>query len=252
MARIIAVAGRKGGTGKTTTAVNVAGWLAMQGKAVLLVDLDPQANATIHLGIEPGPGVWRLLVRQDPLGELVQLARDHLDLLAGSEKTAIARDMLSALAGRDLRAAMYALRDALADHVERYDFTLIDCPPSLDLLAVNGITAAEELCLPCPTQYLAGVGAVQFTKLARELSEVGGAARLAWVVPTFYRAGTKMSQSTLEAMSEAFGDRVTDPVRLATALDQAAEQGKTIFELDSNSGAAEDYERVAQRIAYGR
>ncbi len=253
MTRIIAVAGRKGGTGKTTTAVNVAGWLARQGRAVLLVDLDPQANATTHLGIETaGQDVWRLLVRQDPLAELVQEARPNLDILAGGEQTAVARDVLAVQATRDARKALFTLRTALESQTADYDYVFIDCPPSLDLLSISAVMAATELALPVPCQFLGAEGARQFVVLASELTDAGGRAELKWVIPTFYRPNVGMSQETLTAMAEAFGDRVTQPVRLTTRLDEAAKAGKTIFEYDPQGNGARDYAAVARRIDYGR
>jgi chromosome partitioning protein len=252
MTRIISFAGRKGGTGKTTTAVNVAGWLAGRGRRVLLVDLDPQANATTALGVEAdGADVWRLLVRQDPLADLVHQARPNLDILAGGEKTAVARDVLAVQSARDARGAMYALRDALAPHLAGYDYCLIDCPPSLDLLAVNAVLAATEIALPVPCQFLGAEGARQFVELAADLADAGGKAELRWVIPTFYR-NTRLGEEILNALHQAFSGRVTDPVRLTVRLDEATRAGLTIFEHDPEGAGAQDYEAVARRIDYGR
>lgn len=251
--RTIAISGRKGGTGKTTSSVNIAGWLASQGRRVLLVDLDPQANATTALGIETeGADIWRLFVRQDPLPELLGEARPNLRILAGGEKTATARDVLAVNATRDARAAMYALRDALGTMGD-LDYIIIDCPPSLDLLAVNAVLASDEIALPVPCQFLGAEGARQFVELAAELADTGGGrAELAWVIPTFYRANTNQSQEILEALVKAFGDRVMDPVRLTVRLDEAAGQGQTIFEYEPTGNGAEDYAAVARRLDYGR
>jgi chromosome partitioning protein len=252
--RTITIAGRKGGTGKTTTSVNVAGWLAKEGRRVLLIDFDPQGNASTALAVPTdGSDVWRLLVRQDPLPELAREVRPGLDILAGGEQTAVARDVLAVQSTRDARVAMYALRDALARDAVDYDFILIDCPPSLDLLAVNAVLAAAELALPVPCQYLGAEGARQFVDLAAELADTaGGRADLTWVIPTFYRSNVTLSQEILDALREAFDDRVTDPVRLTVRLDEAAQQGKLIFEYEPSGNGAADYAAVARRIDYGR
>jgi len=249
MTRTIAFAGRKGGTGKTTTSVNVAGWLASQGRRVLLVDADPQGNATMALGIEAnGADVWRLLVRQDPLADLLREARPGLDILAGGEQTAVARDVLAVQSTRDARAAMFALRDALRQ-AEGYDFVLIDCPPSLDLIVINAVLASTEIALPVPCQFLGAEGARQFVELAAELADTSRAA-LQWVIPTFYRH-TKLSDDILEALEGAFGDRVTQTVRLTVRIDEATRRGQTVFEYDPDCSGAEDYEAVARRIDDG-
>lgn len=248
--RTIAFAGRKGGTGKTTSAVNVAGWLASQGRRVLLVDADPQANATTALAVEAdGVDVWRLLVRHDPLPGLLKEARPGLDILAGGEQTATARDVLAVHSTRDARAAMFALRDALCE-AESYHFLLIDCPPSLDLLVINAMLASTEVALPVPCQYLGAEGARQFVELAAELTNTSRAA-VQWVIPTFYRRTTRLSRSILKSLDRAFGDRVTAPVRLGVAVDEATRRGLTIFEYAPDSKVAEDYEAVARRIGDG-
>jgi chromosome partitioning protein len=248
--RTLAIAGRKGGTGKTTSAVNLAGWLARHDQTVLLVDLDPQGNATLALGVETdGRDVWRLLVRQDDLVQLVREARPRLDILAGGEKTASARDVLAVGAMRDARAAMFALRDALKP--ARYDYILIDCPPSLDLLAINGLMASQAIALPVPCQFLGVEGARQFIELAAEVSDAGGRAELRWIIPTFYRAGVRMSESVLVSLQDAFAGKVTDPIRLSTRVDEATKAGQTIFEYDPRSGLADDYQAVAEGIHRG-
>jgi chromosome partitioning protein len=249
--RTVAVAGRKGGTGKTTTAVNVAGWLATQGHRVLLIDLDPQGNATTSLGIQTeGADVWRLLVRQDPLQGMIIKARPGLMLLAGGEKTAVARDMIGVQATRDSRASISTLHQALAP-ASGYDFTLIDCPPSLDLLTINALVAADEIALPVPCQFLGAMGAKQFVELAAELAGAGGHAVLTYVIPTFYRQNTRQSIEIVSALKQAFGNKVTESIRLTVRLDEAVGNGQTIFEYDPTGNGAIDYEAVARRIADG-
>jgi len=247
--RTIAFAGRKGGTGKTTSAVNVAGWLASQGRRVLLVDADPQGNATTALGVEAdGADVWRLLVRQDPLADLVRQARPGLHILAGGEQTAVARDVLAVQSTRDARAAMFALRDALRQ-AGGYDFVLIDCPPSLDLIVIGAMLASSEIALPVPCQFLGAEGARQFVELAAELADTSRAA-LQWVIPTF-RRNTKLATEVLDALEQAFGDRVTRAVRLTVRIDEATRAGQTVFEFDPGCSGAEDYAAVARRIDDG-
>lgn len=254
--RTIAFAGRKGGTGKTTSVINVAAWLAAEAKKrVLVADIDPQGNTTTALAVDStGAEVWRLLVREDPLAQLIKPVRERFDLLPGGQDTARARDNLAAMMGRDARSALYALRDALKSTVESlgYDYMLIDCPPSLDLIAVNAILAADELAMPVPCQFLGAEGARQFTELAAELTDtVGGRARLAWVIPTFYQTNTKMSNEIYQALLGAFGELVTDPVRQTVRIAEAPQMGQTIFEYDPTGNGAKDYAAVARRIDYG-
>jgi len=143
---------------------------------------------------------------------------------------------------------MFALRDALRQAVG-YDFVLIDCPPSLDLIVINAVLASTEIALPVPCQFLGAEGARQFVELAAELADTSRAA-LQWVIPTFYRH-TKLSDDILEALKGAFGDRVTQAVRLTVRIDEATRRGQTVFEYEPDCSGAEDYEAVARRIDDG-
>lgn len=205
MTRIIAVANAKGGTGKTTTAVNLAHGLALQGQRVLLVDLDSQGSASLALGLERAAALHRLLVADDPLPGLVVAARKHLDMLRSNDTTADVRDWLGVKAARDARAALNALGRALGDHVAAYDFVVIDCAPALDILTLNALMAAREVLVPVSVDFLSAAGTRQHIETLDGLRDMGGKAELRFVVPTFYDGRLIRAREILETLQRAFG-----------------------------------------------
>lgn len=249
--RIIAFAGRKGGVGKTTAAVNVAGYLAAWGHKTLLADLDPQGNASLSLGYQgEGRGIFRLLVSGDTLSTLITVLRPNLDLLPGGEPTATARDMLAVEATRQPRRAMGALSKALQPAGGLgYAFVLLDLPPALDLLAVNASMAADEIALPVACDALGLVGARQFIALVDELAEAGSKARIAYVIPTFYRGrGVSHSTKILDELRAEYGVLVTEPIPLTSKLAEAAGLGRLILEHDPRGRGALAFEAVTRMI----
>ena len=154
MARIFAIANQKGGVGKTTTTVNLAAALAASGQRVLLVDLDPQGNATMGSGIDKRSltaSVYQLLLGLAPMPSVVQRSESgHYDVLPANRELAGAEIDLVELERRELR-----LKGALAAHLDRYDFVLIDCPPALSLLTLNGLTIAHGVIIPMQCEYFA-------------------------------------------------------------------------------------------------
>ena len=244
MTRIIAITNEKGGTGKTTTAVNLAHALARAGHRTLLVDLDPQGNATQHLGIDPNPGAYHLFTdAAEPLSCIHQ-ARGRLDLLPANKNLFAAQLHVSTLPGREL-----ILRNKLAPIVAGYDFVLVDCAPSLSVLGHNALAFCKEVIVPVSMDYLslAGLESVERT-VATIGRALGHDARITGVVPTFFDARLTASCEILAEVERRFGSRVLPTIRINSKLREAPKHQRTIFEYASDSRGAHDYDTLAQRI----
>jgi chromosome partitioning protein len=247
---IVAFANQKGGVGKTTTAVNSAVSLAQRGYRVLLIDADPQGNATSSLGIDKlsgGPSIYDVLIDHLPLAEAIQTTdRPGLDVVASTPMLAGAEIELVDAAGRETR-----LRDALAALPPRYDLILIDCPPSLGLLTVNALTAARSVVVPIQCEFLAleGLGQLMTTVdlVKRGLNpplDVTG------VLMTMFDARTRLSSHVVAEVRRyfphrMFGTVVPRSVRLA----EAPSYGQAIVEYDPSSRGAEAYEAFVGELA---
>lgn len=249
-AHIIALANQKGGVGKTTTAVNLGAALALYGHRVLLIDIDPQANATSHLGCDPNGvelSVYNALIDRHPLEKIVvSTAWPGLDLvpsvpdLAGAEV-----EMVSMLARESLlRRQVDAIRN-------RYDYILIDPPPSLGLLTVNALTAADSVVIPVQAEYLAleGLSRLMYTvELVRE--QLNPTLRLLGVLITMYDARTRLSQEVAEEVRRHFGNLVFETViPRSVRLSEAPSFGETIFEYDPGSAGAHAYAQLAGELS---
>lgn len=257
--RTIAIINQKGGVGKTTTAVNLSAALAEQGQRVCLIDLDPQAHASLHLGValrEDRGSVYQVLTGETRLSEVRVQIEDRLWLVPSHLDLAAAELELAGEVGREL-----VLRDKLVLDDGDFDYLIIDCPPSLGVLTLNALTAVKEIFLPLQPHFLALHG---FGKLLRTVDVVAQrlnpGLRLTGVVLCMYESGTRLaaevtsdveeflaqqqSPTAVWAGAKSFRTRIRRNIRLA----EAPSFGQTIFQYAPDSNGAKDYRQLAREV----
>jgi chromosome partitioning protein len=253
MGRIYTLVNQKGGVGKTTTAINLGAYLAYFGQRVLLVDADPQANATSCLGIDKyhvKGGTYELLIEKGSASTLIlHNPRLKLSLLPASLALAGAEVELVSELARESR-----LRKALAPLVDRYDYILIDCPPSLGLLTLNGLVAAQDgVIIPVQCEYLALEGISQLSQtLERVRSAVFPELHVRGVVMTMFDGRTKLANDVVSEVRRHFPDKVfTAIIPRSVRLAEAPSYGQPISVFSPTSNGAVAYSALAKEVLEG-
>jgi chromosome partitioning protein len=246
---VLAFANQKGGVGKTTTAVNTGVILARRGYRILLVDLDPQGNTTSSLGIDKQDldlTIYDVLVDGTPVPEAVlESVREGVDLLPTTPALAAAEVDLVGMAHRERQ-----LKRALATTQGEYDLAIVDCPPSLGLLTVNGLTAADHVIIPIQCEFLALEGVSQLiTTIDLVRRQLNPCLDLLGVLMTMYDARTNLSGSVVDEVRRFFPDRIFDTiVPRSVRLAEAPSYGQAISEYDPTSRGGVAYEAFATEL----
>ena len=249
MSRVIAIANQKGGVGKTTTSINLGASLAAAEMKALLVDCDPQANASSGLGLRKDPrrqSLYHLILGQVSIEKLIQPTElEGLDLVPSDRNLVGAAVELFTLEKREFK-----LKEGLQPVLDKYDFILLDCPPSLDILTVNALTAASTLLIPIQCEYFALEGVSEMLDtLIRIRRNLNPDLKVEGIVLTMFDERTKLSHQVVQDLREYFGEQVFKTViprniRLA----EAPSHGKPILLYDIRSRGAESYLELAKEV----
>jgi len=252
LTHVIAIANQKGGVGKTTTAINLAGALAEEGFRVLLIDMDPQANLTAGVGVnlntversisdvlsDGRATLPEVILATETAG--IDVAPAHIDLASteGELFTALGRETI--------------LREAMRDAVDEYDFVLIDCPPNLGLLTVNGLVAADSVIIPVQTQYYAMKGLNNLVKVINAIRlKLNRDLRILGLLPTFYDARTNLARDMLDELRVVGDHHVFDSIiRNTVKLGEAPLAGRPITSYAGASEAARTYRELAREVIH--
>lgn len=247
--RKIAIINQKGGSGKTTTVVNLGYYLAEYGRKVLLIDLDPQSHTTIHLGFEPPnikKSLYDVLLNQTPLADVIkETNHKNLYLIPSNIELASAEIELVNEVGREI-----LLREILKRNKVRYDYIIMDCPPSLGLLTLNALTTANEIFIPIQTEFFALEGLTKLLQTIKIIKErINSELEITGIILTMYDKRKNICRDVEKKVEEYFKNKVFKTrIRENVRLAEAPSFGKTIEEFDPTCHGAEDYKNLTKEI----
>lgn len=249
MANVIALANQKGGVGKTTTSVNLGACLANEGQKVLLIDLDPQGNATSGLGVDKRQieqSIYDVMINDVPLANVIQQSSHQgLDIAPTTIELSGAEVELTSMMARETR-----LKDAFGDVGDKYDFILIDCPPSLGLLTINAFTAADSILIPVQSEYYAMEGLSQLMNTMKLVQKhFNRGLKIEGVLLTMFDKRTNLGQQVNHEVQKFFGDQVYQTIIPRNVrLSEAPSYGQSIVDYDPRSTGAKVYQQLAKEV----
>lgn len=248
--KILSFINQKGGAGKTTTALNVGAALTKKGYSVLLIDLDPQGNLTTAAGMQPNevaavPTVYEVLKGDIDINAAIRATAGGYDILPTDIRQSGADIELSAVTGRD-----FLLKEAIDEITAKYDYVLLDCPPSLSVITIMALTACNEAIIPVQGQYYALQGTAQLMKTFDMIKKrTNPQIKLCGVVVTIYDGRKNLDRDVLESVREAFGEKVfATQIKNNVSLAEAPAFGKDIFAYKPESSGAADYIALTDEI----
>ena len=249
MARVISIVNQKGGVGKTTTAINLGAYLAELGKFVLIIDLDPQANATSGIGIDHrglSQGIYESVLGQVRMRDIVQPTA-HVGLRIAPATNALAGLNVELV---NMEEREYKLRQAILEIRNDYDFILIDCPPTLGLITLNGLVAGDEILIPVQAEYYALEGLGQLLETVNLVKDrIRPEVDILGAVITMYDGRTKLSDDVLQELYKYFPNNIfRSVIPRNVRLAEAPSFGRSIAHFDPGSKGAKAYERLAQEV----
>ncbi len=247
--KVIAIANQKGGVGKTTTAVNLSASLVQEGRNVLIIDVDPQGNTTSGIGVNKGDidrCIYNVLVEDADADEIiVPTATENLDILPSTIQLAGAEIELVSTISREVR-----LKNAIEHIRDRYDYIIIDCPPSLGLLTLNSLTAADSVVIPVQCEYYALEGLSQLLNTVRLVQKhLNHDLKIEGVLLTMLDARTNLGIQVIEEVKKYFRDKVFETIIPRNVrLGEAPSHGQSIVTYDPRSRGAEVYSELAKEV----
>lgn len=243
---IITFANHKGGTGKSTTTLNVAAGLALQGKKVLMIDLDPQTNLSVMVGIFERQEVtmYEIMTEATSIQEGILEIQSNLWLVPSSLDLSVADLEISTLEGRE-----NILKSKLEEIQNKFDWILIDAPPSMSLLTINGLVASSLVFIPVQTEFIALNGLTKFVEIVEKISELNNILQIGGIIPTRYDQRKVLNRGVVEKIHEMFPDKIMKSIiRENIAIAESVAGGMDIFSYAPKSNGAQDYKKLVDEI----